>query len=50
MPEMSKEEIISVIFSINNSAPGYDDMPVSIIKKMYTWLYHPFDISDKQFY
>ena len=32
MPEVSEEEIISVIFSINNSAPGYDDMPVSIIK------------------
>ena len=33
MPEMSEEEITSVILSINNSAPGYDDMPASVMKK-----------------
>ena len=33
MPEVSEEEITSVILSINNSAPGYDDMPASVMKK-----------------
>ena len=33
MPEVSEEEIASVILSINNSAPGYDDMPASVMKK-----------------
>ena len=32
MPEVSEEEITSVILSINNSAPGYD-MPASVMKK-----------------
>ena len=33
MPEVSEEEITSVILSINNSAPGYDYMPASVMKK-----------------
>ena len=33
IPEVSEEEITSVILSINNSAPGYDDMPASVMKK-----------------
>ena len=33
MPEVSEEEITSAIFSINNSSPGYDDMPASVMKK-----------------
>ena len=33
MPEVSEEEITSAFFSINNSAPGYDDMPASVMKK-----------------
>ena len=33
MPEVSEEEITSVILSINNSAPVYDDMPASVMKK-----------------
>ena len=35
MPEVSEEEITSVILSINNSAPGYDDMPASVMKNVY---------------
>ena len=31
--QRSEEEITSVILSINNSAPGYDDMPASVMKK-----------------
>ena len=34
MPGVSEEEITSIILSINNSAPGYDDMPASIMKKI----------------
>ena len=33
MPEVSEEEITSVILSINNSVPGYNDMPASVMKK-----------------
>ena len=33
MPKLSEEKITSVILSINNSAPGYDDMPASVMKK-----------------
>ena len=33
MPEVTEEEITLVILSINNSAPGYDDMPASVMKK-----------------
>ena len=33
MPEVSEEEITSVILSINNSTPGYDDVPASVMKK-----------------
>ena len=33
MPEVSEEEITSVFFSINNSAPIYADMPASVMKK-----------------
>ena len=33
MPEVSEKEITSVILSINNSAPGYDDMAASVMKK-----------------
>ena len=33
MPEVSEEEITSVIFSITNSVPGYDDMLASVMKK-----------------
>ena len=52
MPEVSEKEIISVILSINNSVPGYDDMPVSIIKKCIhdyiTPLTYPINSSIKQ--
>ena len=33
IPELNKDEIKSTIYSINNSASGYDKLPASIIKQ-----------------
>ena len=33
IPDISQEAVISIIKSLKNSAPGYDDMPTSVIKK-----------------
>ena len=33
IPDISQEAVISVIKSLKNSAPGYDDIPTSVMKK-----------------
>ena len=33
IPVISQEAVISVIKSLKNSAPGYDDIPTSVMKK-----------------
>ena len=33
IPDISQEAVISVIKSLKNSAPGYDDIPISVMKK-----------------
>ena len=33
IPDILKNEIITVIYSLKNSSPGYDEMPASILKQ-----------------
>ena len=33
IPDILKNEIITVVYSLKNSSPGYDEIPVSMLKQ-----------------
>ena len=43
MPHVSNNDVISIVHSLKNSSPGWDDLPAFVAKKMCQWIYHTFD-------